>query len=196
MARRVRNATLVLLLALPAAAAAAQRAVVLDPSASEATFTLDTTFHEVHGTMGVVGGTIRFDPATGAASGEITVDARRTETGNRQRDETLHAEVLETGRFPTILFRVQRVEGKWIDSGRSDLRIVGVLSLHGTDHPMTIPVVAECAEGRVRGEMRFSIPYVEWGLHDPSFFVARAAKTVDARVRAEGRIAEAVASER
>lgn len=59
-----------------ASAAAAQRAVVLDPSASEVTFTLDTTFHEVHGTMGVVGGTIRFDPATGAASGEITVAAR------------------------------------------------------------------------------------------------------------------------
>ena len=37
------------------------------------------------------------------------------------------------------------------------------------------------------GSSKFPIPYVEWGMSDPSFFVARAAKTVDILVRAEGR---------
>lgn len=185
---RIPIVALAVLLGLVPAAGAVQREVVLDPAASRVTFTLDTTFHEVHGTMALAGGAIRFDPETGSASGEVTVDARAAETGNRERDETMHAEVLETARFPTIRFRVERVEGRLAESGPSTLRMGGVLSLHGTDHPMTIPVTVETTGDEVRGKFSLSIPYVEWGLHDPSFFVARAAKTVDARVVAVGRL--------
>ena len=173
--------------AVPLAADAAQRAVILDPATSEVSFTLDTTFHVVHGTMALTGGTIRFDPETGVASGEITVDARRAVTGNEGRDKTMHAEVLETSRYPTIVFKPRRVEGVLADPGSSELRIVGVMSLHGADHPMTLTATVESAQGRVHGELRFTIPYVEWGLKDPSFFVVRAARTVDIIVRAEGR---------
>jgi len=48
----------------------------------------------------------------------------------------------------------------------------------------------------VRGELHFPIPYVEWGMHDPSLFVARAAKTVDVTVRVEGHWSDAVATAR
>ena len=168
-------------------ALAAERAVTLDPATSKVSFTLGTTFHEVHGTMALTAGTIRFDTETGLASGEITVDATRAETGNQGRDETMHAEVLETARYPMIVFRARHVEGVLVDPGHSELRIVGVMSLHGADHPMTLSAVVESGDGRVRGELKFPIPYVEWGMHDPSFLVARAAKTVDLRVQAEGR---------
>ena len=180
----------------PSVAAAAERAVVLDAAGSTVTFTLDTTFHEVHGTMALVGGAIRFDPATGAATGTITVDARRAETGNDKRDKTMHADVLESERYPTIVFRAERVEGTLVDPGHSDLRLVGVMTLHGADHPMTLAASIDSADGKVRGELKFPIPYVEWGMHDPSFFVARAAKTVDVTVRIEGRWSDAVAAAR
>jgi polyisoprenoid-binding protein YceI len=180
----------------PGAATAAERAVVLDPAAGAVAFTLDTTFHEVHGTMALAGGTVRFDPATGAATGTITVDARRAGTGNDRRDRTMHADVLESGRHPTIVFRVERVEGTLVDPGHSDLRLVGVMTLHGADHPMTLAAAVDSAGGRVRGELRFTIPYVAWGMHDPSFFVVRVAKTVDVEVRVEGRWADAVAAAR
>jgi len=183
----------VLLLALPTAAAAAERAVTLDPAASQVTFTLDTTFHEVHGTMAIMGGTIRFDPQTGAASGEITVDARRAETGNERRDKKMHGEVLETERYPTIVFRPERVEGTLADPGDAEIRLVGVMNLHGTDHPMTLVAKVESANGQVRGDLEFPIPYVEWGMEDPSFLIARAAKSVDVKVHVVGHWTEAVA---
>lgn len=179
--------TLILCAALALPALAAERAVVLDPAASAVTFTLDTTFHEVHGTMVLTAGTIRFDTETGEASGEIIVDATRAATGNEDRDEKMHAEVLETARFPTIVFTARRVEGVVADPGKSELRIVGVMSLHGSEHPMTLSTTVESAAGKVRGELAFPIPYIEWGMHDPSFLVARAGKTVDILVRAEGR---------
>ena len=99
----------------------------------------------------------------------------------------MHADVLETSRYPTIVFKPLRVEGTLVDPGRSELKIVGVMSLHGADHPMTLAATVESAQGRVHGELRFPIPYVEWGMKDPSIFVIRAARTVDIIVRAEGR---------
>lgn len=187
MARTLLRLALFLAAAIPLPALAAERVVVLDPAASAVSFSLDTTFHEVHGTMVLTAGTIRFDTETGEASGEITVDATRTETGNEGRDEKMLAEVLETGRYPSIVFRARRVEGVLADPGRSELRIAGVMSVHGADHPMTLTATVESDAGRVHGELKFPIPYVEWGMSDPSLFVARAAKTVDILVRAEGR---------
>ena len=187
MARTLLRLALFFGAAIPLPALAAERVVVLDPAASAVSFTLDTTFHEVHGTMVLTAGTIRFDTETGEASGEIAVDATRAATGNEDRDEKMHAEVLETVRFPTIVFKARRVEGVVADPGASELRIVGVMSLHGADHPMTLSTTVESADGKVRGELKFPIPYVEWGMHDPSFLVARAAKTVDILVRAEGK---------
>ena len=178
----------------PHPAAAAERAVAVDPAASTITFTLDTTFHEVHGTMPMSGGTIRFDPATGVAAGTIRADAHGAQTGNDRRDKTMHAEVLESERFPAIEFRVTKVEGTLVDPGHSALRLVGVLNLHGADHPMTLEASVDSAGGVVRGEMHFPIPYVEWGMHDPSFLVVRAAKTVDVTVHVEGRWVESAAA--
>lgn len=181
-----RIAVLSLLLSVPVLAAAAEHTVVLDPKESAATFTLGTTFHEVHGTMPVIQGTIRFDLDNGTASGEITVDARAADTGNRKRDKTMHAEVLETEAFPTIVFRMERIEGGIAPTGPSEFQLVGVLTLHGAEHPVTVPATAEIEADHVRGAARFTVPYVEWGLHDPSFLIARAEKTVEIVVEFEG----------
>jgi len=161
--------------------------VILDAAASKVSFTLDTTWHVVHGTMALSSGTIRFDMQTGEASGEITVDARTAETGNTGRDKTMHTDVLETTRFPTIVFKPQRVEGSLVEPGRSELTIAGVMSLHGSDHSMTMKTTVDSAQGHVQSELRFPVPYVEWGMKDPSMLLARTAKTVDILVHAEGR---------
>jgi polyisoprenoid-binding protein YceI len=196
MERAVRWVLPFTLAVLPAAASAAERTLVLDPANSRVSFTLDTTFHRVHGTLALAGGTIRYDPGTGAASGEIVVDATRAETGNRRRDRTMHGEVLESDRFPTIVFRPERVEGAVAPGIRGTVRIAGILTLHGGEHPMTLLATVEDAGGRVAGELEMRIPYVDWGMKDPSFFVTRAARTVDVRVRAEGRWSETPAPDR
>jgi polyisoprenoid-binding protein YceI len=196
MPRAVRSVLFLVVLAVPVATTAAERAVVLDPAASRVTFTLDTTFHEVHGTMALAGGEIRFDAGTGAASGEIVVDATRAETGNGKRDKKMRGEVLETGRYPKIVFRPGKIEGAVAATGRSVIRIVGVLTLHGADHPMTLEATVEGNGDTVAGDLEMQIPYVEWGMQDPSILVARAAKTVTVKVRAAGRWNDAVAAAR
>ncbi|HUD71881.1 MAG TPA: YceI family protein [Dongiaceae bacterium] len=188
------TAALVAFVALAIGAAdpafAADKLLTLDPAGCTLTFMLDTTFHEVHGTMKVTGGTIRFNPSTGAASGEITVDATSAETGNGRRDKTMHRDILESGRFPKIVFKVERVEGTLPASTPGDLKLHGVMTLHGANHPVTLPASVRIEAGVARAEAHLSVPYVEWGLADPSFLFVRAAKLVEVSIVAQGRLTE------
>ena len=175
-------------LAIPAArpARAEQSALVLDPAASRVSFTLDATGHTVEGTMALKSGRIAFDPATGAASGEIVLDLKSAQTGNNGRDKDMHAKVLETGKYPTATFRAEKVRGTVAPSGTSQITLDGTLSFHGADHKMSLPAKVAVENGRLKADTQLQIPYVEWGLHDPSMFVLRVAKVVDVKVHAAG----------
>ncbi len=68
--------------------------------------------HTVHGTFALKSGTVHFDPETGKASGEIVVYAPSGESGNNSRDKRMHKEILETAKYPDVVFRPTQVEGK------------------------------------------------------------------------------------
>ncbi|MEZ5330966.1 MAG: YceI family protein [Thermoanaerobaculia bacterium] len=173
-------------LASAPALTAAERTLVLDPDATEVAFSLDATGHDVHGTLQLQRGTVTFDPEAGTASGEIAIDATRAETGNDKRDETMHTKVLETGTYPLFVFSPQAVEGAWTGAGSEQLRLIGTLAIHGGEHPLTMPARVTVDGDRVEAEATFEIPYVDWGMHDPSVFILRVADTVEVTVHAVG----------
>ena len=156
-----------------------QNALVLDPAASQIHFTLDATGHDVEGQMALKSGRIAFDPATGGASGEIVLDLKSAETGSKGRDKDMHEEVLETGRYPVAVFRAEQIRGTVAPAGPSQVTLDGTLSFHGGDHKMSLPAKVEIQNGHARVDTRLQIPYVEWGLHDPSIMILRVAKVVD-----------------
>ena len=89
---------------------------------AQVAFTLGDVLHTVHGTFALKRGNLRFDPETGKASGEIVVDAASGESGSAARDKRMHANILESARYPEIVFRPDRVEGKSRREGASDVR--------------------------------------------------------------------------
>jgi polyisoprenoid-binding protein YceI len=129
---------------------------------------------------------IRFDTERGVAVGEIFVDATRTETGNEKRDKKLHGKVLESEKYPLFVFRAARFEGTLPEEGEGTLRLIGLLVLQEVEHPMTLDVTARTHEGHVEATTTFEVPYVDWGLEDPSFFVLRVAKVVDVSLSVRG----------
>lgn len=162
----------------------------LDPGATQATFELGATLHTVEGHLEVVSGTLEFDLATGTASGEIVLDATATRTGNRGRDRKMHREVLLSERHPRIVFRVTVIEGTLADDRRGRVSIGGSVEIVGTRQVLEIEAVLEPGPaGGVVANAAFRIPYVAWGLEDPSTFLLRVDKHVDVRVRAVGSIA-------
>ncbi|MFL6192765.1 MAG: YceI family protein [Thermoanaerobaculia bacterium] len=175
-----------LLTALTGAAWAEPRVLVLDPAASKVSFLLDATGHDVEGTMAVKSGRVTFDPATGQASGEISIDLKSARTGNDSRDKTMHDDVLQTGSYPTAVFRAEKVRGALAPSGPSRIQLDGTLSFHGGEHKVTLPAQVEVRDGRLTGDARFEVPYVAWGLKDPSIMILRVGKKVDVTVHAVG----------
>jgi len=163
----------------------------LQPQETRVAFTLGATLHTVHGTLRARRGSVRFDPATGAASGEIVLDAASAETGNASRDRDMHGKILESARYPEIVWRIDRVEGfprGEAKGARVTLR--GSLAIHGASHPLsTTAEVAVGPDRRVTATAAFAVPYVAWGMKDPSTFVLRVDKEVGVLVRTAGRLA-------
>ena len=71
-------------------------------------FALGALLHTVHGTFKVKDATVRFDSASGRASGQIEVDVRSGETGESARDRQMHENVLESAHFPGAANRKSR----------------------------------------------------------------------------------------
>ena len=165
----------------------------LDLAQSKLYWTLDSTLHTVHGTFNLKRGAVKFDPATGNASGEFVVDAASGESGNDGRDKKMHGEILESARYTEVIFRVKRIEGKVLAQGSSSVQVHGTFILHGAEHELTVPVQAELNGHRWKGSAKFSVPYIQWGLKSPNTFLLKADPTVEIELELSGMLQGALA---
>jgi hypothetical protein len=170
----------------PAPASAKEIVLTIDPGQSTVHYTVSSSLHTVHGTFAVTRGTLRLDPATGKAGGEIVVDAASGQSGSDSRDKKMHKEVLESARFTDIIFRPDRVEGALPPQGTSNAQLHGVCVLHGSEHEITVPVRAELNAEKWKGTATFSVPYNDWGLKNPGNFLLKVDHTVEIEVDMAG----------
>ena len=169
----------------------AEQVLGIDPDASEITFTLGATLHTVHGSAPLESGLVRFDLESGAASGEIVVDAAKLETGNERRDRDMHQKVLESETHPRIVLRCDAVAGSLEEGATSRVELEGRFEIHGEEHPLTLAAEATLDGSRLEVETTFRVPYVEWGMEDPSKLLLRVEKHVDVTIRAVGTLEDA-----
>lgn len=186
-------------LAAPRVACAQESVVTLDPQQTKIDFTLGATFHTVHGAFRLKSGTIRFDPTTGSASGAVIVDATSGTSENDSRDRKMHKEIIESQKFPEIVFTPNHVAGKLeeVSSGQGapEVQISGLFRLLGQDHDLTMTVSVQPAGSQLQASSHFTIPYIKWGLKNPNTFVLRVNPTVDIAVHAVGHLAPAPQSQ-
>jgi polyisoprenoid-binding protein YceI len=185
-------ATLAVLGALPQHAApqspASEIVLGLEPAQSKVHWTLESTVHTVHGSFAFKKGTLRLDTSTGKASGEIIVDATSGNSGNDSRDKKMHKEVLETGQYTEVVFRPDRVEGKITPQGIFSVQVHGLFTLHGSKHELTVPVQAELAGDHWTGSAKFSVPFIDWGLKNPSNFLLKVNHAVEIELELKGNL--------
>jgi polyisoprenoid-binding protein YceI len=171
-------ATALTVLAAAEVAAAAEMVLHLDPEATRVSFDLPATGHDVHGDVGGASGDLRFDPATGLASGEVVVVLGAAVTGSNSRDKTMHQEVLESVAFPTATLTAQAIEGPLAVPGDSTVTLVGTLKLHGADHPVRLPAKLHVEGEKLSGTATLEVPFKAWGMKDPSILFLRVADQV------------------
>jgi polyisoprenoid-binding protein YceI len=159
----------------------------LDPAATEITFELGATLHTVRGRFTLRSGDLAFDPDTGAIRGRVVVDATSGDTGNERRDRVMHVDVLESARHPDFLLVPRAIADPVREADGLRGTLEATLSIRDTPHAIAIPIVARrTAAGRGEVSGSVEIPWVAWGMHDPSNFVLRVDKTLTVRFRAEG----------
>ena len=178
------------LAATPAAAdplrAAEPLRLEIDPSASAISFVLGGNTHTVHGSFQITSGRVLFNPGDGSLSGEIVADASSGTAENPKVVKRMHKEVLEVTSFPEIVFRPEKLELS--ADGGTHAELPGSFDIHGTSHNLTFPIDVLMDAERVTATAELEIPYVAWGIKDPSRFVFRSAKQVQVQIRLVGRV--------
>ncbi|HYL68742.1 MAG TPA: YceI family protein [Candidatus Limnocylindria bacterium] len=168
--------------------------VHLDPAQTKVEFSVGSTLHNVHGTFKLRSGEVRFDPGSGKATGAIVVAATSGDTANDGRDKKMHEKVLESDKFPEIVFTPSRVRGKIALQGSSEVEVSGVFRLHGQEHDLTMTMAVEPRAGnQIQATTHFGVPYVKWGLKSPSTFLLKVDDTVDVEIHAAGQMSSETA---
>lgn len=157
-----------------------------DPAKATIAFTLGDILHTVHGSFQLKSGGVEYKIADKSVSGNLIVDATSGQSGNHSRDHKMHKEILESDQYPVISFRPDRVEGNVATLGISNVQVHGMFSIHGADHELTMPVKIELFPDHWTADTHFTIPYVKWGIKNPSTFVLRVSESVEIDVHASG----------
>lgn len=185
--------TLILIFPLSIASVsfAQQQTFTANPSACSVGFALTGTGHEVHGTFHVQSGAIQFDRSAPKMSGSIVVSAASGESGDKGRDKKMDSDVLDVQHFADVTFAPQSYQGTIALSGDSTIQVSGTFTLHGTPHDITVPMQVHIDGANLAAKGSFIVPYVQWGLKDPSVFILKVAKEVHIDLALSGTLAPA-----
>ena len=163
---------------------------VVNPDASEVKITLKTTHELVNGTFHIQSGSVAFDRSTPKMSGSVVVLAGSGKTGNGSRDKKMYKEILRVEQYATVSFEPKSYAGVIAPSGDSTIQVTGLFTLLGTPHDLTIPVLVHLDSTTATAKAHFSVPYIQWGLKDPSFLFWKADKDVAIDLFLAGRLSE------
>ena len=165
-------AAFVLLAASPVLAQ--RQTFTIDTNASDVKMTLKTTHEIVNGTFHVDSGSIDYDRKISSISGTVVVAAGSGKTGNDSRDRKMNKDILKVRQYSTVTFTPKSYTGTIAPSGDSTIQVAGVLTLLGTPHDITVPMHVHIDGVGCTAKTHFMIPYVQWGLKNPSFLIWKA----------------------
>ena len=188
--RLFRWGMLLFLLAVPCRAE--PLTVTLDPAKSRLSIRFHATMHNVDGSLGPASGVFQLDPSTGQASGEIRMDFSGATTELKRRDRKMHQKILETHRYPGATFHVERVVvPRQLRPGKNDVQLWGKVDFHGASHEVSLPAEVTLDGQGFRARGWIEVPYISWGLRDPSVFLMRVAPVVTVEVDVVGTVSPA-----
>ncbi|MEO6803563.1 MAG: YceI family protein [Granulicella sp.] len=163
---------------LASVALAQHQTFTVNPDASEVKITLNTTHEVVHGAFHIQSGSIEFDRSAPKMSGSVVVLAGTGKTGNGSRDKRMNKEILKVEQHTTVSFEPKSYSGVIAPSGDSTIQVTGIFTLLDTPHEITIPMLVHMEGAIATAKAHFSVPYIQWGLKDPSLLFWRADKDV------------------
>ena len=176
-------------LALLGPSAWSQQHYKVDPASSEVHFTLGASDGPVNGTFHVSSGEFTLDPATGAMTGTVTVDAASGDSGKKSRDKKMTNDQMKAQTYATVTFAPAKFSGQLKDAGDSTAQVDGTFTLIGQAHPISVPMTVHIEGDRFTATGEFTVPFVSWGMKDPSFMFLKVEKEVKVQLKLTGMVA-------
>jgi polyisoprenoid-binding protein YceI len=183
-------AVLALAVILVPAALAQHQTFAVNPDASEVKMTLKTTHEVVNGTFHIQSGSLEFDRSAAKMSGSVVVLAGSGKTGNGSRDKKMNKDILQVEQHATVSFEPKSYAGVIAPSGDSTIQVTGIFTLLGTPHEITIPILVHLEDTTTTAKAHFVLPYIQWGLKDPSFLFWKADNDVAIDLLLTGRLSK------
>jgi polyisoprenoid-binding protein YceI len=187
----VRSAFIAGSLLFSVGAFAQRQTFTVDPSASQVAWSLGGNGHHVTGTFHVQSGSIDFDRTAHTISGSVVVAAGSGSSGEPSRDKKMNKDVLDVAHYSEITFVPQKYDGAIALTGDSTIQVSGTFTLHGTPHDLTVPMQIHAETDSLTAKTHFVVPYVKWGLKDPSVFILKVSKEVDIDLTLAGKLTPA-----
>ena len=176
--------------AVLAPALLAQQNFVVNSDASEVKITLNTTHEIVNGTFHLQSGSIEFDRSTPKMLGSVVVLAGSGKTGNDSRDKKMNKDILKVEQYATVSFEPKTYTGTIALSGDSNIQVTGIFTLLGTPHEITVPILVHLEGTAATATAHFVVPYIQWGLKNPSFMIWKADGDVAIDLSLAGRLSK------
>lgn len=188
----MKNTVQLIFLSLPLflmpCAFAQHQTFTVNPDASKVAFSLGGNTHHVDGTFHVQSGSIEFDRNAAKIAGSVVVAAGSGNSGDNGRDKKMNTDVLDAAHYADVSFVPQSYQGTIAASGDSTIQVSGTFTLHGTPHELTVPMQLHIEGSSLTAKTHFTVPYVKWGLKDPSIFILKVAKEVEIDLTLVGRV--------
>jgi polyisoprenoid-binding protein YceI len=177
-----------LVIALASLGAAAQEGPAhslhykVEVAGSSVRWELPATFEPIKGVVPLFHGSIQANSLSSGGwdvSARIVVPAAAMRTGSRRRDRTLREKVLETARYPEIVFELRQFTGdlsRFRPGATFAVQVAGDLTVHGKTAPVQLPVDVSVFPKAVVLTGSFPVHWKAYGLQDPSFPVVARVK--------------------
>jgi len=153
--------------------------VDVDPARTKIDFVLSDVLHTVHGTFRLKEGHLSLDTAANVITGDLIVDAASGNSGSATRDHRMTRDILEGQRYPEIRFTPKKFTGSFSTSSTSNIEVTGSFLIHGQAHEITIPMQTQVSQQEIIAAGKFIVPYVEWGMKNPSNFLLKVKDKVE-----------------
>lgn len=143
-------------------------------------FEVDSTWHLVKGSTGNVSGEAHLadenDPRSISAS--LSIPVASFDTDNSSRDEELRG-VMFAEKYPAVVFSATKLKGDCtpalvLRDGKCEDSLIGELQIAAKKESIELPITILRTEGdRFRVEGKFPLRWADYGVEDPSIFIAR-----------------------
>ena len=147
-------------------------------------FDVDTTWHVVEGNVGQPSGRIWLESATDPNSirAELRFQVGSFDTGNGSRDKEMRT-VMSADMYPDVTFIAQQVVGLCSPSSLGNgqtcsATLEGAVTIRNITKPITLPIAVTRRANTFEIVGKTSLMWNEFGVEDPSIFIARVDKAV------------------